>query len=54
MELNEETEAKRERYLSEYAGLLGDKRMRATFGAVVEGIISGKSLCAAAIARFSP
>lgn len=54
MKLNDETQEKRELYLAAYAGLMGDKRTRATLGAVVEGIIGGESLCATTIARFSP
>lgn len=54
MKVNDAMRAKQTMYLSAYAGLVGDKRTRATLGAVVEGIIGGESLCAATIARFSP
>jgi hypothetical protein len=33
---------------------MGDRRTRRTFRGVLEGIIGGKSLRAAVIARFSP
>ena len=54
MEVRGETVGQRQAYLSGYAGLMGDKRTERTFGAVVEGIIGGESLCASVIARFSP
>jgi hypothetical protein len=54
MELNQVGCEARQAYLAAYGGLMGDKRTRATFGAVVEGIIGGESLCATTIARFSP
>lgn len=43
-----------ESYLSGYEGLIGDRRTRRTFRGVLEGIVAGKSLRAAVIARFSP
>ena len=54
MELKGEMVEKRQAYLAAYAGLMGDRRTERTFGAVVEGIIGGESLCASVIARFSP
>ena len=43
-----------ESYLGSYEGLMGDQRTRRTFRGVLEGIMAGKSLRAAVIARFSP
>lgn len=43
-----------ETYLSAFDSLIGDERTRRTFQGVIQGIISGESLRAAVIARFSP
>ncbi len=47
-----------ESYLGSYEGLMGDRPVplaaRRTFRGVLEGIMAGKSLRAAVIARFSP
>jgi hypothetical protein len=43
-----------ETFLSAFDTLIGDERTRRTFQGVIHGIISGKSLRAAVIARFSP
>ena len=43
-----------ETFLSAYDSLIGDERTRRTFQGVIQGIISGESLRAAVIARFSP
>ena len=43
-----------ETFLSAYDSLIGDERTRRTFQGVIHGIISGESLRAAVIARFSP
>jgi hypothetical protein len=41
-------------FLSAFDSLIGDERTRRTFQGVIHGIISGESLRAAVIARFSP
>jgi hypothetical protein len=41
-------------FLSAFDTLIGDERTRRTFQGVIHGIISGESLRAAVIARFSP
>lgn len=41
-------------FLSAIDTLIGDERTRRTFQGVIQGIISGESLRAAVIARFSP
>jgi hypothetical protein len=41
-------------FLSAFDALIGDERTRRTFQGVIHGIISGESLRAAKIARFSP
>jgi len=43
-----------ETYLSAFDSLIGDERTRRTFQGVIHGIISGESLRAAVIVRFSP
>lgn len=43
-----------ETFLSAFDCLIGDERTRRTFEGVIHGIISGESLRAAVIARFSP
>ncbi len=40
--------------MSAFDSLIGDERTRRTFQGVIRGIISGESLRAAVIARFSP
>lgn len=54
MKVDKGIETACERYLAAFGVLIGDKRTRATFGAVVLGIIAGESLRASVIARFSP
>jgi hypothetical protein len=54
MELEADEMDKSETYLSAFDSLMGDKRTRRTFQGVVQGIISGESLRATVIARFSP
>lgn len=43
-----------ETFLSAFDSMIGDERTRRTFQGVIHGIISGESLRAAVIARFSP
>lgn len=45
---------KNEAFLSAFDTLIGDERTRRTFQGVIHGIITGESLRAAVIARFSP
>lgn len=54
MELNQTEWAESETYLSAFEALIGDQRTSRTFQGVIHGIISGESLRAAVIARFSP
>ena len=54
MELEQNEWDKNETFLSAFEALIGDERTRRTFQGVIHGIISGESLCAAVIARFSP
>jgi hypothetical protein len=54
MELEADEMDQSETYLSAFDSLMGDKRSRRTFQGVIQGIISGESLRAAVIARFSP
>jgi hypothetical protein len=54
MELCESERGQLQEYLSEYKVLIGDKRTRETFEAVIEGIMGSESLKAAKIGRFSP
>lgn len=41
-------------YLAAYETLIGDERTRRAFNGIIYGIISGESLKASRIARFSP
>jgi hypothetical protein len=54
MELEQCEWDKNETFLSAFDTLIGDERTRRTFQGVIHGIISGESLRAAVIARFSP
>ena len=54
MEIEEVEWDKSETFLSAFDTLIGDERTRRTFQGVIHGIISGESLRAAVIARFSP
>ena len=54
MKLDRRAEAASESYLGAFDELIGDKRTRVTFEGIVLGIISGESLRASVIARFSP
>ena len=54
MELEHQQWERSETFLSAFDTLIGDERTRRTFQGVIHGIISGESLCAAVIARFSP
>ena len=54
MELSQTEWANSETFLSAFDALMGDERTRRTFQGVIQGIISGESLRAAVIARFSP
>jgi hypothetical protein len=54
MELEQSAWDKNEMFLSAFDALIGDERTRRTFQGIIHGIISGESLRAAVIARFSP
>ena len=54
MELSQTEWVNSETYLSAFECLIGDERTRRTFQGVIHGIVSGESLRAAVIARFSP
>jgi hypothetical protein len=54
MELSQAEWVNSETYLSAFDALIGDERTRRTFQGVIHGIVSGESLRAAVIARFSP
>ena len=54
MELEQREWDTSETFLSAFDSLIGDERTRRTFQGVIHGIISGESLRAAVIARFSP
>ena len=54
MELEQHEWDKSETFIRAFDSLIGDERTRRTFQGVVHGIISGESLRAAVIARFSP
>lgn len=54
MELEQREWDTSETFLSAFDSLIGDYRTRRTFQGVIHGIISGESLRAAVIARFSP
>jgi len=54
MEIEQVEWDKSETFLSAFDTLIGDERTRRTFQGVIHGIISGESLRAAVIARFSP
>jgi hypothetical protein len=54
MELKQAELESSETFLSAFDSLIGDERTRRTFQGVIQGIISGESLRAAVIARFSP
>jgi len=54
MELEQNEWDKNENFMSAFDTLIGDERTRRTFRGVIQGIISGESLRAAVIARFSP
>ena len=54
MEIEQNEWDQSETYMSAFDALIGDERTRRTFQGVIQGIISGESLRAAVIARFSP
>jgi hypothetical protein len=54
MQLEQQEWESSETFLSAFDSLMGDKRTRRTFQGIIYGIISGESLRAAVIARFSP
>lgn len=54
MELTADEQEASQAFLSAYDVLMGDRRTRRTFQAVIAGIIGGESLRASVIARFSP
>ena len=54
MELRESEDNALEEYASHYDRLIGDRRTRRTFNAVLQGIIGSESLRCAQIAAFSP
>jgi hypothetical protein len=54
MELEQSEWEKDETFMSAFDTLIGDERTRRTFQGMIHGIISGESLRAAVIARFSP
>ena len=54
MDLTQTEWASSETFLRAFDTLIGDERTRRTFQGVIQGIISGESLRAAVIARFSP
>lgn len=54
MELTADEQEASQAFLSAYDVLMGDRRTRQTFQAVIAGIIGGESLRASVIARFSP
>jgi hypothetical protein len=54
MELEQREWDTNETFLSAFDSLIGDYRTRRKFQGVIHGIISGESLHAAVIARFSP
>lgn len=54
MELRGEQGSLLERYLDDYAPLIGDRRTMTTFRGTVTGIIGAESLICARIAAFSP
>ena len=54
MELEQSEWEKSETFMGAFDTLVGDERTRRTFQGVIHGIISGESLRAAVIARFSP
>jgi len=54
MELSQSEWVRSETFLSAFDILIGDERTRRSFQGVIDGIVSGESLRAAVIARFSP
>lgn len=54
MELRESESDALEEYGSYYHLLMGDRRTRRTFNAILKGIIGSESLCCNHIAAFSP
>jgi hypothetical protein len=54
VELREGEENALEEYGRHYDSLMGDRRTRRTFNAVLQGIIGSESLRCAQIAAFSP
>ncbi len=54
MELTADEQEASQAFLSAYDVLIGDRRTRRTFQAVVAGIIGGESLRASVIALSSP
>jgi len=54
MELEPQEWDESEAFMSAFDALIGDERTRRTFRGIIYGIISGESLRAAVIARFSP
>jgi len=54
MELSQTEWVSSETFLRAFDALIGDERTRRSFQGVIHGIVSGESLRAAVIARFSP